>query len=254
MSDPDTYRHRTKSVRASARESLRRLRSERLARRSQDAPGPGSTGIERNEAPSRPAADSQPILTVSRAAQMAVELAAAEPVGSSLGADPDAAPAGIIGSNGNADTQRSITASEPPDSSHLPETCRAVQTAGEDISPSDGDAPEVETQATAEALSDGIDDVQVPTPVPSACRDAPAGDGDPPRSDLADLPGAGPGLVWMLSQCGVFSMADLASADGDRLTEELGLVGQLLNLDSWIDHARRTLDLADTPTLTERVS
>jgi predicted flap endonuclease-1-like 5' DNA nuclease len=57
-------------------------------------------------------------------------------------------------------------------------------------------------------------------------------------SDLAGLPGAGPGLIWLLKDCGVTCLAELAAADAAELSQKLGLVGQLLDLDHWIDHAR----------------
>ena len=58
------------------------------------------------------------------------------------------------------------------------------------------------------------------------------------RSDLFRLPGIGIGLVWMLDRCDVTSLADLASADAERLALRLGLVGELLDLPSWIALAR----------------
>lgn len=57
-------------------------------------------------------------------------------------------------------------------------------------------------------------------------------------SDLHKLPGAGAGLVWVLQQCGVVSLRDLAAADADALSERLGVVGRLLNVRPWIDFAR----------------
>lgn len=56
-------------------------------------------------------------------------------------------------------------------------------------------------------------------------------------SDLNSLPGAGPGLVWMLHQCGVSSLADLAVSDAAELTPKLGVVGQILDVSKWIDFA-----------------
>ncbi|MEE4117754.1 MAG: hypothetical protein V2I65_01935 [Paracoccaceae bacterium] len=59
------------------------------------------------------------------------------------------------------------------------------------------------------------------------------------QSDLHMLPGAGPGLVWMLQQCGVTSLDDLARADPEALTDRMGLVGQMLDLSSWVAFAAR---------------
>lgn len=63
-------------------------------------------------------------------------------------------------------------------------------------------------------------------------------DGLSADSDLLRLPGAGPGLVWLLGRCGVESLADLAAADARKLTEQMGLIGELLDIDNWIDFAK----------------
>ena len=56
-------------------------------------------------------------------------------------------------------------------------------------------------------------------------------------TDLSELPGIGNGLVWLLQDAGVETMADLAAADPDDLTAKLGLVGELINIESWIQFA-----------------
>jgi predicted flap endonuclease-1-like 5' DNA nuclease len=61
---------------------------------------------------------------------------------------------------------------------------------------------------------------------------------EPVASDLSTLPGSGPGLVWLLGECGIRSLAELAAADPQKLSEQLGLVGQLLNLEHWIEFAK----------------
>jgi predicted flap endonuclease-1-like 5' DNA nuclease len=67
-------------------------------------------------------------------------------------------------------------------------------------------------------------------------------------SDLHALPGAGSGLVWMLEQCGIRSMADLSGADAADLAARMGLVGQMLDLDAWIAFAARVTATSDTDT------
>ena len=57
--------------------------------------------------------------------------------------------------------------------------------------------------------------------------------------DLDRLPGAGPGLIWMLRQCGIFTLADLAACDAAALGARLGLVGQILDVSLWRDFALR---------------
>jgi len=63
-------------------------------------------------------------------------------------------------------------------------------------------------------------------------------------SDLSRLAGAGAGLVWMLQQSGVHSLAELAEADAETLSDKLGLVGQLLDMPAWIAQARTLHDEA----------
>ncbi|WP_157791985.1 hypothetical protein [Pseudorhodobacter sp. MZDSW-24AT] len=60
---------------------------------------------------------------------------------------------------------------------------------------------------------------------------------DPARS-LFLLPGAGPGLVWMLGQVGIKTLDDLSRADAKVLSARLGIVGQILNVEAWISFAQ----------------
>ncbi|MEL6838805.1 MAG: hypothetical protein AAFP85_05900 [Pseudomonadota bacterium] len=57
-------------------------------------------------------------------------------------------------------------------------------------------------------------------------------------SDLADLPGAGPGLVWMLAQCNILTLAQLAEQDADNLASQLGVIGQIIDVRQWITFAQ----------------
>ncbi|MEO0917115.1 MAG: hypothetical protein AAFY31_09060 [Pseudomonadota bacterium] len=58
------------------------------------------------------------------------------------------------------------------------------------------------------------------------------------NSDLFELPGAGAGMIWMFNECGIHSMADLAMADQAELTQRLGVVGRILNVEPWMAFAR----------------
>ncbi|MCK0094113.1 hypothetical protein MWU60_00905 [Yoonia sp. F2084L] len=58
------------------------------------------------------------------------------------------------------------------------------------------------------------------------------------ESDLAALPGAGPGLIWMLAQCDIDSLATLATQDATELAARLGVVGQILDVGQWITFAQ----------------
>ncbi|MEM8537582.1 MAG: hypothetical protein AAGF56_06950 [Pseudomonadota bacterium] len=60
-------------------------------------------------------------------------------------------------------------------------------------------------------------------------------------SPLAQLPGAGPGLVWVLTQCGVHDMADLADRDPAELSEAMGVIGQIIDVSTWVDFARHNV-------------
>jgi predicted flap endonuclease-1-like 5' DNA nuclease len=73
---------------------------------------------------------------------------------------------------------------------------------------------------------------QLPETEPEAAENVPE------DSDLNSLPGAGPGLVWMLHQCGVGSLDDLATSDPADLSSKLGVVGQILDVGKWIDFAK----------------
>ncbi|PUB10658.1 hypothetical protein [Yoonia sediminilitoris] len=57
-------------------------------------------------------------------------------------------------------------------------------------------------------------------------------------TNLYQLPGAGAGLIWMLSECGIHSLEDLAQTDVASLTKCLGLVGQILDVKVWVEFAQ----------------
>ena len=61
--------------------------------------------------------------------------------------------------------------------------------------------------------------------------------------DLTSLPGAGPGLIWMLQKCGISSLDDLAQTDAATLVPRLGLVGQIVNVQGWMRYAQRQVRL-----------
>ena len=64
------------------------------------------------------------------------------------------------------------------------------------------------------------------------------------HGDLDRLPGAGPGLIWMLNECGIETLSDLTQADATALTAQLGVVGQILDLDRLITFAKRQMSLS----------
>ena len=118
----------------------------------------------------------------------------------------------------------------------------AAETSNDNTQSTPGDAPSAQPADDASsAAPDRWDVLDMPTtpseasPPPKAPRtpeEAPA------RSDLASLPGAGPGLVWVLQQQGIASLRDLADADGEKLRAALGVIGQILDVPGWIAHAQ----------------
>jgi hypothetical protein len=58
------------------------------------------------------------------------------------------------------------------------------------------------------------------------------------QSELAQLPGAGPGLVWMLGQCDIKTLSELAQCDASELSTQLGVVGQILDVGEWVRFAQ----------------
>lgn len=62
------------------------------------------------------------------------------------------------------------------------------------------------------------------------------------RAGLETLPGIGPGMIWVLQQRGMHSLADLASADKAQLREALGLLGPFIDIDGWVNHAQQSVD------------
>ncbi len=64
------------------------------------------------------------------------------------------------------------------------------------------------------------------------------GQPDTEASDLAGLPGIGDNLIWLLNSTGVYTYAELADCDPQRLGHALGSVGQIIDVSVWIDIAR----------------
>jgi len=69
---------------------------------------------------------------------------------------------------------------------------------------------------------------------------ADAGAGD---TALADI-GFGPGMVLRFSQLGIANAADLARADAMNLRDSLGDISRLINVEFWIESARRACGTA----------
>lgn len=89
--------------------------------------------------------------------------------------------------------------------------------------------------APAEARPDPI-----PPAVATASDDAPPAipAAASPASGLAQLPGAGPGLLWALDRAGISGISDLAGLAPEALAERLGPIGRLIPAARWIEAAR----------------
>lgn len=56
-------------------------------------------------------------------------------------------------------------------------------------------------------------------------------DNQPPEDlPISRLQGVGPGLVWLLKGCGIRNLTELANANPEQIEQELGLVGQILDV------------------------
>ncbi|MEO1678545.1 MAG: hypothetical protein AAFU80_10340 [Pseudomonadota bacterium] len=133
-----------------------------------------------------------------------------------------------------------------------PEVVEAEPEGRDDPTPltSGFDAPEPE--ASIPAPEDTAPEHLPVDPAPEPALTSDAGDpeaaapaaaaGDPVAhhgaTDLYRLPGAGAGLVWMLRECGISNLQELAGADPTALAARMGLVGQILDLNGWILFAR----------------
>jgi hypothetical protein len=69
-----------------------------------------------------------------------------------------------------------------------------------------------------------------------AASERPASPGE--SSDLTEIPGVGPGLVWMLQQAGICTLDDLARWEPPELGPQLGAIARLLDVRYFVDFAR----------------
>jgi predicted flap endonuclease-1-like 5' DNA nuclease len=100
--------------------------------------------------------------------------------------------------------------------------------APEDPQPSAAGRVETEAEPACEDAAEAAQGAPARAPDMSA----------PPPGDLPDIPGVGPGLVWMLQSAGVRSLEDLARAEAQDLAARLGSISRLLDLDYLIGFAR----------------
>lgn len=207
MTETKSYRTGARAVRLAARETLLALRA---ARRPGPADPPARGGpVSKGKPEPAPAGDA-----VHPAAPFP-ERPVPQPVRPERSAP---LPAAAVSADRPVSRPRGITASPV-----AAEVARAARAAAA------GAVAVVEAEAET---------VIAPPAPPSRPAPAPAVPDLGPDSDLLALPGAGPGLVWLLGAAGIATLADLAAADAQDLRGRLGPVGQLLNLDTWIAWAR----------------
>ncbi|MEM9973136.1 MAG: hypothetical protein AAF771_03075 [Pseudomonadota bacterium] len=147
-----------------------------------------------------------------------------------------APPAAAAPSIDSAETPDEAPETPKMDSAAPPQRTAAAASTGETSVPRPEMAaglPAMESVGPPEHIADAASSNE-----PAPTNPDPAKDPDTRASDLYTLPGAGVGLVWMFNQCGVQTLADLAQADPDELARDLGVIGQLIRLDSFIDYAR----------------
>lgn len=126
----------------------------------------------------------------------------------------------------------------------LPAPPDVTEVDSETASDSDAEADPESATESAEELAPEAGSETEPETAPTTTSDA-EGDQAPQRSDLEQLPGAGPGLVWLFQQAGIRDLATLAAAEPAALERSLGVIGGLLDLEAWIAEAGRMAEAHD---------
>ncbi|MEM9725567.1 MAG: hypothetical protein AAF909_08910 [Pseudomonadota bacterium] len=258
MAKSTEYASRSRSVRSEARAYLQSLKAERAARRrtseqpapSEAAPEPApfieaviETAVETvAEALDDGIRSSDRAMALAQAASAAAEQAGSEAVAASV--EVIAEVEGVVASaetmmttgaddiphdeTPSAETYGASTDAEPEASPEGPSFTAVDPASQEDPLPQEDASPVNDVEVVAAAAVDvaGLFDA---TAVDRATLEA---------SDLVALPNIKPGLVWALAAAGAPSLSALAAADAAALRERLGLIGQLVDLDGWIDIAR----------------
>ncbi|MEM9475907.1 MAG: hypothetical protein AAGA71_11475 [Pseudomonadota bacterium] len=207
MAGDQNYRDKSQNARRAARAHLKQLRAQRRAKRS-ESPEPWADAAPQAEE-GRFVVDSSLLFSPAEGAE--------EPIVEDV---PD---------------------SEP----EVAEAAEVAEVAAVDDATPVEDASAEATPAVEEVANDALPEPQPPEVAPPTAAEVattPAPP-NPPRpvdidSELLDLPCAGEGMVWLFQQCGITSMADLAQADAENLSQQLGIVGYILDITPWIEFAR----------------
>ncbi|MBF9029964.1 hypothetical protein HKCCE3408_06130 [Rhodobacterales bacterium HKCCE3408] len=254
MNETSIRRGRAQAVRQSAQSHLLTLREERMRKR-RAARLSRNAGIADEVATGAPAVPPGPEIAGDDGDMVAI---APEPAVTDEAHDPPV--------EAEADGPEAAAEAEGPE----------AHGAADETGPADGVAPEPDAEAgkgvgpeaieasetdtdtlatadydrTAEPTSDDAGALSEVAPEPeddSQPGAAPAAGGpgmidEAGAAELMTLPGIGPGLVWMLQRAGVLTLDDMAAADPKSLAASMGLVGELLDLDWWIDCAHTARD------------
>ena len=248
MPQPQNYKNRTVHVRNSARAHLRELRQQRMAKRKASLVTDRSMSDQQGVAPEAPAKVVVPPSGPSVEAETPfVQETTETPVEETVDPHMDDVPPHEGQSDIVPEEMAALeVAVEPTDAlDDLAIENAAMSEMSADVQLSDPSEPVVAELAveppvvsvpepeldTAPDSEIGTDAVEV-DPLENASAVDQASEGD-----LAELPGAGPGLIWMLNQCGISSLQQLAAADPTRLSTDMGVVGQILDVEKWIAFA-----------------
>lgn len=249
--ETESYRDWARGVRAEARRKIVALRAERLARKRAAEPTV--------PADDPPAAGPGLPLTVSRrtAAMLSPDAGsrAAGPPEPQDGAAgpvpvPDVMRDAVMDAGPAVAAEAPAEAPEPP----APQMADGADTAGQ-ADPQLAEAGQIAPPETGADRPDAAPSAAPADGAPALTQEQawdrePASDTAPGAdhlawdeetlraSDLNALPGIGTGLVWLLHANGVSSLEALAAADPATLSDQLGLVGRLIDLPSWIKDAQ----------------
>lgn len=209
MSQQLTYKSRTVEVRNSAREHLKALRAQRMKKRRS---GPVDDAVA---APPQHNAESAEAVnetgSMETEASFGIEVLCAEQT-----AEGDALNDLAVANAAMAEMTE--TGAEP----------ERVSSSAADVVTAEPEAPQEDARDSEKMAAEEIDEMES---VPEHALEI-------EESELSILPGAGPGLVWMLHQCGIKSLSDLAETAPEKLANDLGVVGQILDVSLWIDFAK----------------
>ncbi|MXQ07953.1 hypothetical protein GQ651_08850 [Alphaproteobacteria bacterium GH1-50] len=227
MSVETSYREQARAARREARETLLAFREARLKSK------------KRVSAESSEAAGAEPVAhqnetTISPASFFAIESSAP----ATEAHVPDDIPSEVRHEPGSGDP-----VAAPVDMA--PDVPEEAESANERPPASETEAAEAEAESddapfeSAEATPDPEAEAPKTTASPVQETGFEKVDAD---SDLFELPGAGAGMIWMFHQCGVNSLSDLANEETASLSQRLGVVGHILNVEPWIDFARKRVE------------